>query len=316
VHSRFTAHPNGSLADKEAKEDRAIEEFCKGMARRFRASYRAVPRVELLKYVRSPKDDPHGATVDGAVLTHFGPVAVECLGYYPLDDRGDVIRLDHMLRNAIGEALHAQLKKRRMWLSVSYRLIPRQKDPPHSFRKAVPKRDLFPSVIEELGRLINDVPLSTRAGDMRRAYFAPTSEAKRWNRLKSARHYVDESTYPMCARYLESVRLHRVHGWMVPEITSDLSVGAVGLDEPWLRRELERKAKKSELSRARANGLPVWLLVHNDGHATNERIPSPHRPRAVSAAREVLRDSVHQFERAYFADETGFLDSAWTRRVF
>lgn len=295
---------------KVRHERLTLEEFCKAMRRHHRASYRVVPMRDALR--RGLVVNVDGSTVDGVLRTSRGPVAVELLGYSPLDDRGDVMVRDVALRKAIKRALYDRLKAKRYCLSLSYREQPRP-GPKFGMVRTVPRERDFGAIIKELRSVLTSGPPLDFMHRLSIRFVKPNIAETLGTRRGTL--YLDETRYPVCAAHLDQVRLRGSKDYLPTDVDSELSCGAIGIDEEWVREHVASKAHKSHKSRDRASGLPLWLIVHSDGHAIHQKIHETHRPHAVELCREVLTATEHRFTRVYWADDTGFLDVAWVGRV-
>jgi hypothetical protein len=301
----------GGITPKVKRERYALDEFCKRMRTRYKASYRVVRMRDALR--RGLVVNVDGSTVDGVLRTSRGPVAVELLGYSPLDDRGDVMARDVALRKAIKVALYDRLKAKCFSLSLGYR-EQRRPGPKFGMVRTVPRERDFRTVIKELRSIVSETPV-LEFNHFLSVQFVKPDIAERWGTRRGVL-YLDESRFPVCAAHFSRVRFQGSKDYLPTDVGSELSGGAVGIDAAWVREHVASKAHKSlHRSRERANGLPLWLIVHSDGHAIHQTIHETHRPRAVELCREVLATTEHGFARVYWADQTGFLDAAWVGRV-
>lgn len=294
----------GGTTPKVDREPHVLNEFCIYMRRRYGASYKVIP--DALGCGLVINED--GATVDGVLRTPQGPAAVELLGYSPLEDRGDVMARDEDFRKAVKRSLYDRLNFRSFLLSLVYRVQRRTEAKSSGMVCTVPKHRIFPAVIEELKSIVDGAP----ALDFNKPLFLRFVKANR----RDANLYLDPSQFPVCAEHFSAVRLQGLGSRLTPQVESDLSGGWIGLNEEWVSGHLARKAELSlTKSRIRANGLPLWLIVHSDGHAIHQTIPRPHRARAMEICRAKLSDTGHGFVRVYWADGTGFLGAAWVGRA-
>lgn len=301
----------GGTTPKARRERYALEEFCKRMRRRHGATYSVVRLRDALR--RGLVVNLDGTSIDGVIRTAAGPVAVELLGYAPLDDRGDVMARDVKLRKAIKPALFNLLKARCYSLSVSYR-EKRRPGPKFGMVRTVPFPQDFRAVVMELRSAVKAAP-ALEFNRFLSLRFVKPDIAERWGQ-RNGTLYLDATRYPVCAAHLDQVRLQGLKDFLTPNVDSELSGGCIGIDREWVREHVASKAAKSlDKSKRRANGLPLWLIVHSDGHAINQTIHETHRPLAVELCREVLAANAHGFARVYWADRTGFLDAAWVGRV-
>lgn len=280
------------------------------MRRRFGASYKLIPIEKAV--AKKVVVEIGGATVDGVLSTAVGPVAIELLGYSPCRDRGDVMERDFKLRRAVKADLYKLLERKGYCISLRYREIHRA-EPGKTKVKAVPTTRDHSRFIGELSSIIAVGP-ELEFCETCRIRFGKAQSVGQLNRWTRDIHLVD-SEYPLCAKYLDHMELQGV-GELIPDVGSNLRGGVVGLDGHWVREHVATKARKSMLkSCTRANGLPLWLIVHSDGHAIHQSIPEVHRPRAVQVCQTTLAGTVHGFSRCYWADRTAFLDAAWISRV-
>lgn len=294
----------GGTTPKVDREPHVLNEFCIYMRRRYGASYKVIPDALGCGLVINQD----GATVDGVLRTSQGPVAVELLGYSPLEDRGDVMTRDLAFRKEIKRSLYKQLNYRSFSLSLVYRVQRRTKAKLDGMVCMVPKRRIFPVVIKELKSVVDRAP----ALGFNKFLFVRFVKANR----SDANLYLDPSRYPVCADHFSSVQFQGLRSGLTPQVESDLRCGSIGLTDEWVREHLARKAGTSlTKSRTRANGLPLWLIVHSDGHAIHQSIPKSHRARAVEVCCATLSKTEHGFARVYWADRTGFLDAAWVGRA-
>ena len=133
---------------------------------------------------------------------------------------------------------------------------------------------------------------------------------------RGGRYYFPSAEFPACARHLDHVRLQALPRGIRPVIDSDLKVGFVGANPAFLNMKLADKAERSlTLSKQRAKGRPLWLVVHSDGRAIHQSIAPPQREAAVETCRKALNGLEHGFARAYWADRTGFRNAAWVGRI-
>ncbi len=292
------------------RERYALDEFCKELRHRYRASYKIVPTQQALR--RGLVVEVDGATVDGVLRTSRGMVAVELLGYSPICDRGDVMARDFEFRKEVKRALYNQLQAKCYALTFWYREGRRGGQRPNTVR-TVPPTTKFRAVITELRSVLAAVP-GLEFNKFLSVRFYRSDHVQRIDRRRSFLA-LDAAQFPCCANYFEHVRLQGLKPWMTPEVNSDLKCGAIGIDEGWVREYVLGKVAKCNKSHLRANGLPIWLIVHSDGHAIHQTIPRPHRARAIDVCRRALAQTEHSFKRVYWADRTGFLDGAWVGRV-
>ena len=83
-----------------------------------------------------------------------------------------------------------------------------------------------------------------------------------------------------------------------------------------MQKHVAEKARISlTKSRDRSKRLPLWLIVHSDGHAIHQTICDRERGNARRLCRDVLAATHHGFARVYWADNTAYLDAAWVGRV-
>jgi hypothetical protein len=312
IEARTAIVHNYGTAQKADRERSIFEAICGRAKRHHRPtiSY-VVDRAAMRSYV----DFVKGESVDGVLVRREGPVAVECLGFAPLDDRGDVLPLDLKLRQTIGEQLGPELRARNLWLSVTYQMTRRDRcDPRYPMKKNVPIERHHATVIQELRAVIAAAPQPPR-GDFVSVYFQDAETCVRWNRF-SERLYFDSGLYPECSRHFERVRLQGVYDYMTPVVDSSMTCGAIGLDEEWVTTHLRRKMEQSlGDNKERARGLPLWLLIHSDGDAINRRIPEQHRRRAINLCREILDAGPHGFDRVYWVDLVQYKDCDWVGRI-
>lgn len=301
----------GGTAPKDRRERYTLDEFCKRMRSRYGAKFRVIPINDALRSGLVINID--GSTVDGVLRTTRGPIAIELLGYSPVDDRGDVMSRDFALRKEIKIRLYNRLKAKRYSLTVWYRDKPRP-IPKFGMVRTVPLKQDFNTVIKELRSVVSQAP-ALELNQFLTIQFIKPDVAKRWG-TRQGTLYLDETCYPVCAAHLQHVRLQGLKDYLTPDVESDLKVGFIGIDGQWVREHVAIKARKClQKSRERANGLPVWLIVHSDGHAIHQKIHETYRSRALELCREVLAETEHGFTRVYWADRTGFLDAAWVGRA-
>ena len=308
---RTYVHTYGGITPKVKRERYALDEFCKRMRLRHNASYRSIRIAEALR--RELVVNVDGSTVDGVLRTSRGPVAVELLGYSPLEDRGDVMGRDVALRKRIKTSLYERLRTQRFSMWLGYR-EERRSGSERGVVRTVPREKDFGAVIQELRKVLKHVPqlefnrfLSVR--------FVPREVVEEL-RPRLGEMYLDQARFPVCAAHFSLVRFQGSKDYLPTNVDSDLSGGYLGLNEGWVRQSVAKKATKSlHKSRERANGLPLWLIIHSDGHANHQTIHETHRSRAVELCREVLAAQEHVFARAYWADRTAFVDVAWVGRV-
>lgn len=309
--TRAEAVSYGGTTPKLRRERFTLEEFCKRMRTKHKASFRTVPIRDALR--RELVMTECGATVDGVLRTSRGFVAVELLGYSPLRDRGDVMARDLGLRQKITRAISNQLTAKRFSLSLDYRERPRR-DGESGKSRTVPSQQDFRKVIDELRKIVSEAP-ALQSNHFLSVRFVTAGIAEKRGTGAGTLH-LDATRFPLCAEHLTRVRLQGLNDDVEPAVDSELIGGPIGLDVAWVKDNVVCKAKKSlDRSRERANGLPLWLIVHSDGQATHQTIPKLHRRRAVEVCREALKTTNHGFARVYWADRTGFFDAAWVGRV-
>jgi len=300
----------GGTTPKLVRECHVLHEFCKFMATHYRASY------EPLNIHTATNQglvvELNGATVDGVLRTSRGPVAVELLGYSPLNDRGDVMAPDLALRRFLTDALYDGLRSRQLSLTLGYGLRPR-KDRTQGDARSVPLKRDFVTIADELSRVLELVPPLAFL-EVLRVRFTVGRLARQLRQRSEL--YLDKSHFPGCAEHFDQVRFHGLTDDLEPQVGSNLVAGSIGLDRKWIDAQVAKKAIQSQgLSKQRANGRPLWLIIHSDGYATHQMIHRTHRPRAIEYCRDVLARSTHEFARVYWADQTAFLDAAWVGRV-
>jgi hypothetical protein len=302
----------GGTTPKLKRERYVLDEFCKRMRRRHRACCNVMRVRDALR--RGLVINVDGSTVDGVLRTSAGPVAIELLGYSPLDDRGDVMVRDLALRKVIKRALYDRLRAKCYSLWLWYREHPRPGPKPSGMVRTVPRERDFRALVKELRSVVADAPALDFNKFLSVRFVRP--DLARRARDAPRGLFMDATRFPVCAAHLTQVRLQGLRPWLPPDVGSELSCGFIGIDDRWVREHLASKAVKSlHKSRERAHGLPLWLIVHSDGHAIHQTIHETHRTRALELCREVLAAMEHGFARVYWADRTGFVDAAWVGRV-
>lgn len=301
----------GGTAPTETRERSALDEFCKRLRSCDRAPFEVIPLQDAIQ--QSIVLRVHGATVDGVLRTPSGLVAVELLGYSPLDDRGDVMARDLDFRKKVMESLGGLLKDKcyshNLWYNQK-----RRTGPKGGMVHTVPLTKDFPAVVEELRAALTAAP-ALGVCQLPSDRFDPSQEIAA-QFCRQGAFYLDAARFPECSRFFQRVRLQGLHSDWTPEVDSNLKIGFVGLDSEWVKDHLRTKAEKSlDKSKQRAPGRPLWLIVHSDGHAIHQIIAEDDRPVATQLCRDALSTTQHGFERAYWADRTGFLDAAWVGRV-
>jgi hypothetical protein len=202
--------------------------------------------------------------------------------------------------------------ERRCTLSLWYRERQRRD---RTTVKAVPTRDEADEVASELRRLLSQAPYPRERAFVY-LHFASVPQERCERLQRGGRYYFSSTEYPASARHLDHVRLHGLTSGDHPVIGSDLKTGFVGADSGFLRKKLADKAGRSlGLSKDRANGLPLWLVVHSDGRAIHQSMAPPQRQAAVEMCREVLATIDHGFASIFWADSTGFRNAAWVGRI-
>jgi hypothetical protein len=300
----------GGIADTSKRERHVLSEFCKRMKRAHGASYKAV-RDPVTHGLVIEVD---GATVDGVLQTRAGPVAVELLGYSPLRDRGDVLNRDETLRKYVKRRLFDQLNTLAYSLRLEYRTRKRPGPGSAGMIKTVPVMDVNDQLLVELRRLLRRAEVDRSQEFLSIHFFGP--ERNRIFGRRDDRLNLDQTDFPCCGAHFERIRVQAISPDSTPRVESDLSGGGIGLDEAWVRKHVASKAERSlKQSVQRANGLPVWLIVHSDGYAIHQTIHERHRRKAVELCRSVLQNTTHAFARVYWADRTGTLGGAWVGRV-
>jgi hypothetical protein len=255
-----------------------------------------------------------GASVDGVLRMSSGEVAVELIGYAPPGDRRESMKRDLKLRkDVIGPKVAQWQSDTRIEFRIYYPQRPRTAAP-FGTALAVPHPRFWSAIADEIASaLLLAKPMDIDGRQWIR--FVESDIAARWG-FRDGTLFLDESAFPTCAAHLDGLQLHRLYDFMLPRVESNLSGGQIGLDRDWLKEHVQRKAAISlEKSRERANGLPLWLIVHSDGMPTNRRIPRMLLPKAWDLCREVLSQNPHGFARVYWADQTGLTDAASVNRV-
>jgi hypothetical protein len=306
---RVLVFPYHATATKERRERHTLREFCNAMHRQHRAEYSVVTGPVSRRIVVVVG----GATVDGVVKTPAGRVAVELLSLSPVSDRGDVLEADLAMRRRLRASIGRFLVERGWSLTLWYREGRR----PNGTRVTLVPRNPADAraLVGEIKRLLLELP----APDLRSSimlHVASISREDAARMQRRGRYYFPADEYPACYRHLVHVRVYSLPNAMTPDIESDLKVGFIGADTQFLAAKLRDKAERSlGLSRERANGLPLWLIVHSDGRAIHQSIAPPQRRGAIQTCRDLLSTMDHGFERAYWADQTGFLNAAWVGRI-
>lgn len=238
------------------RERYTLEEFCKRMRARHKASYRMVPIRDAVR--RGIVVNADGSTVDGVLRTSRGHVAVELLGYSPLHDRGDVMARDVALRKAVKIALYNRLKAKCFSLSLGYR-EQRRPGPKFGMVRTVPRERDFRSVINELRVIVSEAPALEFNHSLSVRFVKPNIAERCCIRRRTL--YLDERLFPVCAAHFTLVRFQGSKNYLPIDIDSELHSGFIGIDDAWVREHVACKAHKSlRNSRVRANGLP--LLAH------------------------------------------------------
>lgn len=302
------AHSFGGDLTKKQRERGAARQSCSAMQRLGMGTYRPVPIASAVR--RGLVREVAGATVDAVIVAASGPVAVELLSYSPVRDRGDVMVLDRKLRRALCERIKGRRCRPRCNIQLGYRTGARSGGTGY----LVPKPHDFPAVGFDLLEAVEATgPLGWLETVRVRfvEHYRPLGI-----RLGQDERRLDASRYPTAAKYLEYFSLTGTGALPTSEISSCLRSGCVGLDSDWMSEQLLTKAQKSiRWSQARANGLPLWLIVHSDGHAIHQNIHYTNRSRALTLCRTVLGGVEHAFDEVYWADQTGFAGCAWVGRA-
>ena len=298
-----------STSPKERRERFTLREWCSALSRQEGSKYTLAARPLDRRLVI----DIGGATVDGVVNTPFGYVAVELLSLSPVSDRGDVLVADLALRRQLRARVRHLLIERGWALTLWYKVQTRRDG---TDMKAVPRTHIEAgNLVADLKRLLlrSPAPEVDSSVVLHVAAVEPddASSLQRGNRF-----YFPATEYPAAYRHLSYVRVYAQPRGQRPDIHSDLKTGFVGADSKFLATKLRDKAERSlGLSAQRANGLPLWLVVHSDGRAIHQSIAPPQRNGAVKLCRGILAKHHHGFQRVYWADWTGFRNTAWVGRV-
>lgn len=303
----------GPTAPKATRERLVLEEFCRRMRDWYCASYRPIPVNVALR--RRLIVETGGATVDGVLRTSAGPVAVELLGYAPVGDRGDVLDRDRDLRKVVKTALFDRLLERQFSLSLTYLERQRVGREGTGTVLSVPRKNEFRALVRELRAIVRISP-NIAANNFISFRFTAGDVDAHQRVLRAGCHWLDATEFPICASNATRVCLQGLDSGLMPHVNSNLNGGFVGLNRGWVTCQLHKKATKSlERSRERAGGLPLWLIVHSDGHAINRTIHETNRVNAVRHAQEVLSTTTHGFARAYWIDGTAFVNASWVGRI-
>lgn len=305
--------------EKTLYETSVINEFCKSMRRRYGASFlaeRPDSSDQLLPAVE-------GAAFDGLVRVNSKSpwlAAVELVSYSPDDGTTTCIDRDQDFRIRLISALLPSLDRARCNLHYVYRRSAAMDKLGRTVQRAlVPSGFDQKPLIDEL-RSIIDIVISFPRYTFRYVKFVETeTKAKHLNTISSvpAWWYTSPEAFPLAAKHFESIRFHSIPDSLDPDVDSPFSAGGVGVDQAFIEHEIRVKASKSlsPTFEQRANGKPVWLIMHADcGHICNT-VLSFQRPTAVAAARRALANQVHRFSRIYWADGTGGLDCTNVSRV-
>lgn len=297
--------------NKGVREAGALMQFCNAMRRRFGASYRVVPVSDAL--TAGIIFEIYGATVDGMIETSHGLVALELLAYSPVGDRGDVMSRDLDLRTVLKPALYDALAAKPCSITLRYRRSPRP-PPQTGMVYTVPTEKMFGALVPELRRLIAEMP-SLGFNQLLTVRFLPERFLGMRNPHVREKSF-SAAMFPTCTHAFDALTVQGISPGMTPEVGCNLGAGFTSLDEAWVRRKVQAKARKSlDHSRPRAGSLPLWLIVHSDGFALHQSIPETKRPMAVCTLRVSLGVHSHAFARAYWADGTGYRDVAWIGRA-
>lgn len=295
---------------KLKRERDTLDKFCRRMQTCYQAKYTAIPISDALHQKIVLKVG--GETVDGVLHTPKGLVAVELLGYSPLKDRGDVMARDVDLCRRIKVDLYDHLREKCVSLSLGYGER-RRPGPAYATFRTVPVYRNFNQAVDELRSILAIVCMPKVKEFLSVRFLKPTAMERR---KRAGTVYLDENRFPICSAHFERVRFHGLNENSIPQVDGNLSGGFIGLDEKWIQERVEKKIHTSlTLNRERANGLPLWLIVHSDGHPIHRTIDDGDRPRAIELCRDVLNSTKHGFSRAYWADQTAFLDAGWVGRI-
>lgn len=303
-------YPYVGTSSKERFERYTLQEFCNAMARQHEGACSVVRRPVQRGLIRMVS----GATVDGVVRTEAGTIAVELLSLSPRRDRGDMMGQDLAFRKRLRRSVGLILRARSWSLQLWYRDGRRHDG---TSVKMVPQnRQQCAEVAGELRRLLLcDAPAPREPGFVF-LHFVSLTRDRCALVQRGGRHYFPSHEFPACARHLDHVVLQGLPRPIRPVIDRDLKAGMVGANAAFLNRKLADKAERSlGLSKERANGLPLWLVVHSDGRGIHQSIAPPQRGAAVETCRTALSNLEHAFARAYWADRTGFRNAAWVGRI-
>lgn len=220
---------------------------------------------------------------------------------------------DQEFRKAAKSELYPLLKSKEYSISLDYKERYRSRQE-YSPVQHVPKQGSFATAIKELRGVIG---VSPKLGFNSFFYvrFRDQKVGSPWPDPEGSL-YLERVDYPVLAEHLDSVRIQGIGSEMTPNVGSMLCAGHTGLDTKWVRERVSIKADKSlQKYVKRANGLPLWLVVHSDGHAINQRIPKESRDLAINVCRDALDREKHGFTRAYWADLTAFNNVTWVGRI-
>lgn len=111
------------------------------------------------------------------------------------------------------------------------------------------------------------------------------------------------SRYPRLVKYFQLVDVRRYPGTKMGLPSTSLGGMFLGLDDEELQRVVGDHLSKVSAYRE-ATELPVWLVVHSDGHPISASVPAPHVKRAIAVASEASTPRADGgFDGALWLDE-------------
>jgi len=270
--------------------------FCEAYARRFGIS---------AEFVVSEKN-----RIDAIIRVGTKEVALELVGYRQRDPFLKVEHADSELKKAISDELGKPgippLNVRLEWKENSRRT---GESCPSARQAQVPPvgteecRQFLSELVALARRVSNDNSLSgkrIRFGSARAAAQLPATVCT----------VLDKSHFPYLARYCSFVRLTIQECSASPTIGSSADVRHIGLDGTQLREKVDNKIQKAGKYRERAQGRPIWLVVHCDGWPLSAQLWESDQDRALQIVGECCVQSSGAFERVWWLQDAKLGDSA------
>lgn len=106
-----------------------------------------------------------------------------------------------------------------------------------------------------------------------RLYFVDDHKAGVLERLGDDM-FVREHDYPTLSHFCNEVGVHYARSARVGLISSNFNAGRVGIEEDVLGQLVESKLERLPTYRENLPGVPIWLLIYNEGNTISRRIES------------------------------------------